>query len=136
VFHAGDIISPITFPHFSKLTMPIHLVFGNNDGEKKFLTEKFSQIGSIKPAPYEITLEEDGHKIKFVLLHEPFNLEDLAKSQKYDYIIYGHTHKQDFQTVGKTIIINPGESGGWLLGKKSVSILDTKTKNVEWINLL
>ena len=135
VLHAGDIISPITYSHFAKLKMRMRLVFGNNDGEKKFLTEKFSQIGTISSAPDEFVLEEGGKQIMFVLLHEPFNLDELIKSQKYDYIVYGHTHKQDLRTVGKTTIINPGESGGWLLGKKSVAILDTETHNVKFINL-
>jgi putative phosphoesterase len=135
VIHAGDIISPITYSHFAKLNTKMYLVFGNNDGEKKFLTEKFSQIGTIKPAPHEFFLEEDGKKIFFVILHEPFNLDELVKTQKYDYIIYGHTHKQDLKTFGKTTIINPGESGGWLFGKKSVAILDTKLNKVEFIEL-
>ncbi|MFQ3675109.1 MAG: metallophosphoesterase [Endomicrobiia bacterium] len=135
VLHAGDIISPITYSHFAKLKMPIYLVFGNNDGEKNFLTEKFSQIGTIKPAPYEFVLKEGENQLKFVLLHEPFNIDKLSESQKYNYIVYGHTHKQDLKTVGKTMIINPGESGGWLLGKKSVAILDTTLNKVEFIDL-
>ncbi len=135
VLHAGDIISPITYSHFAKLKSRIYLVFGNNDGEKNFLTEQFSKIGSINPAPYEFSLQEDNKQINFVLLHEPFNLDELIKSQKYDYIVYGHTHRQDLRSEGKTTIINPGESGGWLLGKKSIVILDTKSHKVTFLDL-
>lgn len=137
VFHAGDIISPITFSHFDKLNCPIHLVFGNNDGEKTMLKEKYSKRGSIiQTPPLEYVLEENNRKIKFIIFHEPpQNLEDLAKSGEYDFIIYGHTHKQDLRSVGKTIIINPGEAGGWLYGGQTIAIVDTQTKKVEFINL-
>ncbi len=132
VFHAGDIISPITFNYFSKLTCPIHLVFGNNDGEKKILKEKYSKIGSIQEPPLELELEG----IKFVVFHAPpSNLEEIANSNKYDYIIYGHTHKKDLRTFGKTTIINPGEAGGWLFGEKNIVILDTETRYADFIEL-
>lgn len=136
VFHAGDIISPITFSHFSKLTCPLYLVYGNNDGEKKMLKEKYSQIGLIQEPPLEYEIEEDNKKIKFIIFHSPpDNLEQLALSGKYDYIIYGHTHKKDIRTLGKTIIINPGESGGWLFNEKNIVILNTETKEVEVVKL-
>ncbi|MFN3550311.1 MAG: metallophosphoesterase [Endomicrobiia bacterium] len=137
VFHAGDIISPITFSHFDKLNCPIHFVFGNNDGEKQMLKEKYSKRGSIiQNPPLEYNIKEDNKLIKFIIFHEPpSEIDDLAKSGKYDYIIYGHTHKKDLRIVGKTIIINPGESGGWLFGEKTVAIVDTKTQKVEFLNL-
>ncbi|HLD30045.1 MAG TPA: metallophosphoesterase family protein, partial [bacterium] len=46
------------------------------------------------------------------------------KSQNYDLIIYGHTHKIDTRKEGKTLVINPGELGGWLTGRKTFVILD------------
>ncbi|MCX7910299.1 MAG: metallophosphoesterase [Endomicrobia bacterium] len=137
VFHAGDIISPITFSYFDKLNSPIHLVFGNNDGEKQILKEKYTKRGSIiQNPPLEYIVEEKNNKIKFIIFHAPpSNLDDLAKSGDYDYIIYGHTHKKDFQKIGKTIIINPGEAGGWLFGEKTIAILNTETRNVEFVEL-
>ncbi len=131
VFHAGDIISPITFSHFEKLNCVLHLVFGNNDGEKSGLKEKFSKLGSISVPPAKFDLEG----IKFILFHEPLFVEELALSGKFDYIIYGHTHKKDLRKIGNTLIINPGECSGWLTGEKSIAILDTDKKEVEFINL-
>ncbi len=137
VFHAGDIISPITFSHFDKLVCPIHIVFGNNDGEKTILKEKFSKRGSIiQNPPLEYKLEDNGKETKFIIFHiPPQNIDELAKSGNYDFIIYGHTHKKDLKEIGKTIIVNPGEAGGWLFGEKTVAILDTEIKNVEFIEL-
>lgn len=137
VFHAGDIISPITFSHFDKLNCQIHLVYGNNDGEKKLLKEKYSSRGSIiQEPPLEYKLNESGKIINLIIFHSPpDNIEDLAKSGEYDYIIYGHTHKKDLRTIGKTTIINPGEAGGWLFGTKTIAILNTETKTVEFLEL-
>lgn len=137
VFHAGDIISPITFSHFDKLNCKIHLVFGNNDGEKKLLKEKYTSRGSlIQEPPLEYELKENDKLIKFIIFHSPpDNIEQLAKSAEYNFIIYGHTHKKDLRVIGETVIINPGEAGGWLFGEESVAILDTQTKKVEFIKL-
>ncbi len=136
VIHAGDIISPITFAHFSKLNCKIYLVFGNNDGEKKMLKEKYSQIGLIQEPPLEFELNEDTKTIKFIVFHAPpQNLEQLALLNKYNYIIYGHTHKKDYRKIGNTTIINPGEAGGWLFNNKSIVLLDTKEDKVEFVDI-
>ena len=136
VIHAGDIISPITFNHFSKLKSKIYLVFGNNDGEKKMLKEKYSQIGLIQEPPLEFELKDNDKTIKFIVFHAPpANLEEVASSNKYDYIIYGHTHKKDLRKIGNTTIINPGEAGGWLFNNKSIVLLDTKENKVEFVDI-
>ena len=136
VIHAGDIISPITFNYFSKLKSKIYLVFGNNDGEKKMLKEKYSQIGLIQEPPLEFELKDNDKTIKFIVFHTPpQNLEELASSNKYDYIIYGHTHKKDLRKIGNTTIINPGEAGGWLFNNKSIVLLDTKENKVEFVDI-
>ena len=136
VIHAGDIISPITFTYFSKLNCKMYLVFGNNDGEKKMLKEKYSQIGLIQKPPLEFEIKDEDRTIKFIVFHAPpQNLEELASSNKYDYIIYGHTHKRDFRKIGNTTIINPGEAGGWLFNNKSIVLLDTKENKVEFVDI-
>ena len=131
IFHAGDIISPITSREFKKLNSRMVAVFGNNDGEKKFLREKFSQIGELHEPPYKTEVE--GSRI--LLMHQPDSLEKFAYSGKYDIIIYGHTHKVDVRTVGKTLLINAGEAGGWLDGKSTVGVLEFPSKNFRIIDL-
>jgi putative phosphoesterase len=136
VVHAGDIISPITFTYFSKLNCKMYLVFGNNDGEKKMLKEKYSQIGLIQEPPLEFEIKDEDKTLKFIVFHAPpQNLEELAFSNKYGYIIYGHTHKKDFRKIGNTAIINPGEAGGWLFNNKSIVLLDTKENKVEFVDI-
>ena len=131
VLHAGDFVSPFTFLEFKNLNCPLKGVFGNNDGDKLYLREKFKEIGEIYPAPYETNID---HKI-IIMLHEEKLIDALAESQKYEIIIYGHTHRTDLRKIGKTLIINPGECGGWLTGKSTIALLNLENLEVRIINL-
>lgn len=131
VLHAGDIISPITFKEFKNLKSKFIAVFGNNDGEKSLLRKKFNELGmEIYPSPYELTIEGK----RTLLCHAPNFLDDLIKNSLYDVIIYGHTHTVDVQK-GKTLVINPGECGGWLTGRYTIGILKLPQCEVEIVDL-
>lgn len=131
VLHAGDIISPITFKEFRQLKCRIYAVYGNNDGEKKMLAEKFSAIGGIYPGPYEG--EYAGTRI--IMMHEPVKLDELAESGRYGVIIYGHTHKPDTRYRNDVLILNPGECCGWLTGNSTIALLYLPERKAEIINL-
>jgi len=131
VLHAGDFVSPFTALEFKNLSCPLYGVFGNNDGDKLYLREKFKGIGEINPAPYETKID---HK-NIIMLHKEKLIDALAESQKYEVIIYGHTHRTDLHKIGKTLIINPGECGGWLTGKSTIALLDLANLEAEIIKL-
>ena len=128
VIHAGDLVAPFVAKPLEMLNAKFISVFGNNDGERFGLHRVLD--GRIHQAPHVI---EVMHK-KVLILHEPYNLDALIKSDVYDVIIYGHTHKADIRT-GRTIVINPGETGGWLHGNRSVAIWDVLSGEVELIPL-
>ncbi len=130
VLHAGDYISPITAHAFEKLDAPLVGVFGNNDGDRLFLVERFRNIGEIHPDHHEF--EVDGKK--GVLMHEPKFIDALVKSGLYDLVIYGHTHQIDLRE-GQPLVINPGECGGWLTGRATVAIVETEDLSVRLIDL-
>ena len=131
VLHAGDLISPITAREFSRLKSPLIGVFGNNDGDRLFLRERFKEIGSLHVKKFEGAL---GGK-KFLLIHEPDMLAALAASGKYDVIVYGHTHRPEIARRGATLVINPGEASGWITGKCTVAVLNTETMKAELVEL-
>jgi putative phosphoesterase len=62
-------------------------------------------------------------------MHEPTCLNELSAGNQADVIIYGHTHDVDIRE-GETVIINPGEAGGWLRGRSTVALLDLATMDV------
>jgi putative phosphoesterase len=127
VFHCGDIVAPFVVSLLKEFEL--HMVFGNNDGEWLFLKEKAGN--SIAKGPREI--EKNGKKI--ALMHEPFLLTAIVKSQLYDFVFYGHTHELDIRKDGKTLIVNPGEACGCLSGKATVVFINPKTKEYEVVEI-
>ncbi len=131
LFHAGDFVSPFTINEIKRISCPFAGVFGNNDGDRLFLKNQFQQIGPIFPEPYKTNVT--GKKI--IMFHKNDIIAELAKSQEFDIIIYGHTHKKDLHREGNTIVINPGECGGWVTGASSIAILSLNTLAADIIEL-
>ena len=122
VLHAGDFVSPFTAIPLSKLRAPLVGVFGNNDGDRLYLTRRFEGIGALH-AGYHV-FEVDG--LHAVLMHEPKSIDALVASGAYDLIVYGHTHEVDVRP-GRPAVVNPGEACGWLTGKSTAVVFDTAT---------
>lgn len=129
VIHAGDFGAPFTFRILKDLKCGFTGIYGNNDGEK-LLLQKLSQ-GRIFKQPH--IFELDGKK--FVLVHEHHVVDALAASGHYDVVVCGHTHEADVRMIGKTLVVNPGETGGWLYGKSTVAIVDLATMATEIVDL-
>ena len=62
-------------------------------------------------------------------------LKSLLSSECYDVIVHGHVHDSKVEQKGKTLIINPGEVCGYLTGKSSIALLDTRTMRAKIILL-
>ncbi len=131
IIHLGDYVAPFTAKPFVDSKINFLGIFGNNDGEKFGLIKAFSPVGKIYNPPYETTID---NKI-FLLLHDPVTLEAYIKSQKYDYILYGHLHKKHKEVSGKTRILNPGETCGIISGVSSIAYIDTVKDIIEIIDL-
>jgi len=124
VFHGGDIVAPFTAQAFAELhDARLIAVFGNNDGEKLHLKRTIEGFGG-EIHEYCYKGELDGKRV--YMTHTNHNVEEVAASQMYDLLIYGHTHRQDIRRVGRTLIINPGEATDWITGSARVVILDLK----------
>jgi len=130
VIHAGDFIAPFTIREFKNLACPLIGVFGNNDGERKGLSEQYSQIGSLHEPPFEF--KHMG--IRFVVMHEPDNLDKYRAKNDIDVIVYGHLHKIDIRQ-GKPLVINPGECCSWLTGRATIALLNLSTMKVDILDL-
>jgi hypothetical protein len=131
VLHAGDVVAPFAARELEALGCPVKAVFGNCDGEKQGLEMALKKFGEIQDAPLLFT-----HGGRLVLLvHYHFSVATYASSGKYDVIIFGHTHKPDIRRAGKTLLLNPGEAGGWLTGKSTVALLNPDTLEAEIVAL-
>lgn len=119
ILHAGDFVSPFVALPFAENHLRVIGVFGNNDGDKLYLRERFSPVGQLHFGPHE--LELGGRSV--LLMHEPRALAALAASGHYHLIVYGHTHEPDLRP-GPPLILNPGECGGWLSGRSTCAVVD------------
>jgi hypothetical protein len=132
VLHAGDIVAPFAARPFGQIEGAKFIaVFGNNDGEKIILNSTIKNSGGQIRDDFR---GEIGGK-KIFMTHSCSAIEDIAGSGKFDLVIYGHTHKRDIRKIGKTLLINPGESTDWLTDKPGVVVLDLETMKVEEILL-
>ncbi len=120
VLHCGDIFSVNAAKEFTKLNCGFKAVFGNNDIEQAELETTISNFGMINAAPFEFKVSGK----MFIMMHRPVNLEVLAKSGKYDYILYGHLHKPAVEKIEKTTVLSPGEACGLRYGVKTVALID------------
>lgn len=127
VIHAGDFVAPFALAPLERLQCEWVGVFGNNDGERAGL-ERRSQ-GRIKAAPFRTEL--DGRRLTVVHI-----LQELELSREQaDIIIFGHTHQAEIRHEGKILLLNPGETYGWLHGRATVATVDLPTLTVELMDL-
>ncbi|MEW6222885.1 MAG: metallophosphoesterase [Candidatus Hadarchaeota archaeon] len=133
VLHAGDLVSPFVAPRFSKLKAKLHYVWGNNEGDREFTTVRFAEIG-VKPLGNFAALELGGRKI--ALLHGTHEtiVKALVESGSFDVVVRGHNHQAQIQE-GKTMLMNPGETCGYLTGRSTVALLDLATLKGKIIEL-
>ncbi len=130
LLHAGDYIAPFNAGWMKDIGVTMVGVFGNNDGEKFGLKSRFAELGDIHRAPHPF----DYAGKRFLMLHEPDEVDALQASGHYDVIVYGHTHEIDVRE-DKTVVINPGETGGWTTGRGTVALLDLDSMSVEIVDL-
>jgi len=124
--HAGDLVAPFTAREIKKLRCPYKIVLGNNDGEILGLYKIYE--GNVYHPP--LFLNVSGKSI--VVLHDASLLKDLKITQKYDVIIYGHDHNAFVEKLsGGSVVVNPGECGGWVTGKSTVAIINLDTNDVK-----
>jgi hypothetical protein len=131
VLHAGDVVAPFAARELVALGCPVKAVFGNCDGEKKGLEMALEKFGEIQDAP--LFFAHGGRQI--LLVHYHFSVATYASSGKYDVVIFGHTHKPDTRREGETLLLNPGEAGGWLTGKSTAALLDPDRLEAEIVPL-
>ncbi len=131
VIHAGDFVAPFAARELAKAGCPVKAVFGNCDGEKKGLAAAIQPFGRIREAPLKFKYNQ----INILVTHMNAPVESYAGQKKHDLIIFGHTHEAEIRKIGATLIINPGETGGWLTGKSTVALFDPETGDARIIGI-
>ncbi|MDK2896667.1 MAG: uncharacterized protein PWP04_787 [Candidatus Atribacteria bacterium] len=122
VLHGGDYVAPFSVGPLAALTVPWWGVLGNNDGEVVGIFQKSDKKISL---PF-LDKEVQGYRIW--LSHYPQPAELAFQSDKYQLVVYGHTHRALIEREGNSFLINPGETCGLLSGRSTVAICDLTEK--------
>lgn len=129
----GDLVAPSMLKLLcQKYRKPIHLTFGNCDGDEYLMVELTKAEENQHAKFYKPfgELELGGKKIVFV--HYPPLALGLASSEKYDAVFYGHDHEKHEEKVGKTLLVNPGTVGKMLKEEATYAIYDPDSNSIEF----
>lgn len=142
VVHAGDLVAPFA----AKLLNPdalrkrgfpeglggaVHVIYGNNDGERDGLKRALPQIVD---GPLRIELA--GRRI--AVAHYADWFAD-ADREWAEVLISGHDHTASIDTLTQDsrdqLRLNPGECCGWVTGRCTAALLDTDGPSAELIDI-
>jgi hypothetical protein len=109
----GDLCSPFIVGLLADgyRDRPIHIVFGNNDGDLFRITQNASKFDHVHlhGSFYEDVL---GGK-HFAVNHYPDIALAISAAGKHEVVCYGHNHAFKIGTQGSTLAINPGTIMGY-----------------------
>lgn len=127
LIHAGDFIAPFAVKRLVEFGGEIHAVYGNNDGEKAGIARI---LKTVKEPPAFFNLAGTS----FCIVHDVAAVDDI-EALDVDVLVHGHSHRRREAHVGDTLVVNPGEAGGWLYGVCEAALLDTDSLHLERIVL-
>jgi putative phosphoesterase len=134
ILHCGDLVAPFMIKRLAEGLgdIPVHVVWGNNDGDRLLLTYLAAKSGTITMHGDFASLDNDGKRI--AMSHFPEIARNVAESEKYDLVCYGHDYTPHQECIGGTLLLNPGELMG-MNGKSTLAVYSTETMSIEWIEL-
>ena len=128
ILHCGDFVAPFMLAELDTAGIPVHGVFGNNDGDQYLMTwNALTRHQHITLHGQVGQLTADGCRIAF--LHDGSLAEDIAAGGRFDLICFGHIHVYVEKKVGDTLVLNPGEVMG-KEGPPGFCLVDTATMTV------
>ncbi len=134
VIHCGDLCSPFVVKQIGEAIRdaPIHIVWGNNDGDAFMLSKVGAQFENIHFHGQLAELEMDS--LKVAVNHYPEIARGLAQSGRFGLVCYGHDHTAHEEWVDDCLLLNPGEVMG-LHGHRSLALVDTQDRTATSIEL-
>lgn len=134
VLHCGDLCAPFMIPRLAEAAngSPVHIVWGNNDGDKRLLMVQANKFDNVHIHGELAELEFDG--VRVAVNHYPEIGRALASGETYDLVCYGHDHTAHHETIGQTHLLNPGEIMG-LNGRRTLAVFNTESRTVNYVEL-
>lgn len=133
IIHCGDFIAPFMLMELNQANIPVHGVFGNNDGDQYLLTKlSLNTLTNITLHSLVGQVDIDGFNIAFT--HQGIVGEALASGNNFNMVCFGHSHEYLLKEIGRTILLNPGE----IMGKDGLPgfcFVDTRTADITRVKL-
>ncbi len=103
----GDLCSPFIVHQLGRgFSRPIHVVFGNNDGDQFRITAHARQYDHIRIHGELFRGEFDSQRV--AVNHYDNIARAIAASGEFDVVCYGHNHVYSVERIGRTLAVNPG----------------------------
>jgi uncharacterized protein len=145
IVHCGDWVSPFVLEFFDFTCgdwhVPVHSVFGNNEGDVRRIIERNAKLHNPINFSSKQTLELTFGQQKVVVYHgqDKVITQALIRSQSYNALFTGHTHRVVNQVDGQTLILNPGSTSmaqeSRIYNRASVAIYESDTNTAEHLYL-
>ena len=133
IIHCGDFVAPFMFVELKQAGIPVHCVFGNNDGDRYLLT-RFADESNGLITLYSLIGELDLGSYKVGFTNEWPVAQGLAATGKYDLVCFGHSHQHHTDRIGATMVLNPGEIMG-KDGDPGFCMVDTDNQKITRIDI-
>jgi putative phosphoesterase len=117
IIHAGDLVELAVMDELEQIA-PILAVRGNSDGLD--VAKALPKLDTLKVFDWKIGVIHDQN-----ILDGLDSMNEIAKANGFDVIVYGHTHIASILWEGKILYINPGSPTDpvGILNKASVALL-------------
>jgi len=133
IIHCGDFVAPFMAKELHEAGIPVHGVFGNNDGDQYLLT-KLSLTTLTNITFHGLVGQVDIDDFNIAFTHERIVGEGLASGGNFKMACFGHSHEYFLKEIGSTILLNPGEIMG-KDGRPGFCLLDTDTAEIKRVEL-
>jgi len=120
ILHAGDIGNATIISELEEIA-PVTAVYGNTDMGLPFKETEVIELGTRKFLIHHIVNPHaPGERVK----------ERIARAQP-QVVVFGHTHRTFFETIGGVLYFNPGSAGKPRFGLgRTVAILHCDAKEI------
>jgi putative phosphoesterase len=121
----GDLCSPFVVNRLGQgFPGPIHIVFGNNDGDRFRIALNARQFPHLTIHGELAEIELGGRRIAMHHFDDVGRL--IGAAGKHDLVCFGHNHRFEITRSGNTLLVNPGEVMGSLTGAATYAVYDTE----------
>ncbi len=122
----GDLCSPFIVHQLGRgFAGPIHIVFGNNDGDLFRITSAARNYPQISIHGHLFQGQLDGRRV--AMNHYPDIALPMAASGQFDVVCYGHNHVHKIHSINATVAINPGTVMGAVFGPDGAPVAARST---------